>query len=227
MREFNLLDNYPKLSEPRYVSKNLRTISHRIVAANRQKDFFDGDRNHGYGGFKYDGRWKVVADKIFSEYKINEDSSILQINSEKGFLLKDIKDKNSKINITGLETSQYAKDNTLDEVKKNITLVQNYNNLKFEDNKFDFIIGLGIIYTLTIDSAFKTLKEIERVGKGKSFITLASYSDEEDYWLFKDWTLIGSTILKKEEWLEILKAANYSGDYYFTNSKTLNIARKK
>ena len=227
MKEFNLLNNYPKLFKPRYVSKKLRTINHRIVSANRGKDFFDGNRNYGYGGFNYDGRWIPIAHKIINKYKLKKGSSILQINSEKGFLLKDIKDINPGIKVQGLETSKYALRNSIKEIKNNITLVENYNHLKFKDNKFDFIIALGIIYTLTIKDAINTLKEIQRVGKGKSFITLASYSNEKDYWLFKDWTLIGSTILKKNEWIKVMKAAKYSGDFYFTNSQTLNILRKK
>ena len=39
MREFNLLNKYPKLKEPRYVSKNLRTINHRIISAERERFF--------------------------------------------------------------------------------------------------------------------------------------------------------------------------------------------
>jgi len=227
MREFNLLDNYPKLDQPRYVAKNLRTINHRIISGEREKDFFDGNRNYGYGGFTYDGRWKKVADKLSNEYGLNNKSAFLQLNSEKGFLLKDLKEKNSKMKIQGLETSNYAVENTVQEVKENVKKVTDYLSLGFKDKEFDFVMALGVIYTLTINDAIKVLKEIERVGKGKSFITLASYTNEDDYWLFKDWTLIGTTILKREEWVEVLKAANYSGDYFFTNSKTLNIQRKK
>ena len=64
MREFNLLDEYPKLEKPRFVSNNKRTIINRIIATKRDKNFFDGDRNNGYGGYKYDGRWNVVAKRI-------------------------------------------------------------------------------------------------------------------------------------------------------------------
>ena len=56
MRKFNLLSDYPKASSIRYVSDSLRTIDHRILASYKDKDFYDGDRNFGYGGFKYDGR---------------------------------------------------------------------------------------------------------------------------------------------------------------------------
>ena len=70
------------------------------------------------------------------------------------------------------------------------------------------------------------LKNIQRLSKGKSFITLASYETEKDYWLFKDWTVLGSLLYKKEEWKKIMKYAGYKGYYSFTNSKKLNLKRK-
>ena len=226
MREFNLLEEYPKLDQPRYVASNLRTLKERIVANQRDENFFDGHRNFGYGGYKYDGRWKKVAKKLSDEYGLNNNSSFLQLNSEKGFLLKDLKDLHPKMSLKGLETSTYAKENTLKEVKQNIQIVKDYKKINSEKNEFDFVMALGVVYTYNLKDCMQVLSEIERVGKGKSFITLASYETKEDYWLFKDWTLIGASIFKKEEWIEILQHTKYSGDYYFTNSHTLNIKRK-
>mgnify|MGYP001159686368 FL=1 len=227
MREFNLLEGYPKPSKPRLVGKNIRTIKNRIISGKRDKNFFDGDRNFGYGGFNYDGRWKSVAKKIVEEYNLNENSSLLQLNSEKGFLLNDFKSILPKSKIVGLETSDYAISTTMESVKKNVEKVSNFLNLSFKDKTFDFIMALGVIYTHTLNDAIKCLKEIERVGKGNSFITLASYLTDEDYWLFKDWTVIGTTILRKEEWLEVLKYSGYTGDYFFTNAQTLNLIDSK
>ena len=162
MREFNLLDDYPKLSKPRHVGSGLRTIDHRIIASYREKDFFDGNRNYGYGGFKYDGRWQKIADKICKEYNLNEQSNFLQIGCEKGFLLKDMKTKFPKMNIEGLENSKYAIKNSMKEVKENIKFVNNFINLDYEDNKFDFVLALGVVYTKSISDAIKFLKEIQR-----------------------------------------------------------------
>ncbi len=226
MREFNLLGDYPKLEKPRYVGSNLRSIEHRIVASYRGKDFFDGDRNYGYGGFNYDGRWKKIADKICEEYKLNDNSSFLQIGCEKGFLLKDIKDIFPKMQIEGLENSYYAIENSIAEVKHHIQHTENYLKLNYKDNQFDFILALGVIYCQSISDSIKILKEIQRVGKGKSFITLASYEEVNDYWLFKKWSLLGTTILLKEEWKKILQHVKYTGDYSFTNAKLLNLQEK-
>jgi SAM-dependent methyltransferase len=225
MRELNLLEGYPKPQNIRFVSKNLRTINHRLIALKRDENFFDGDRNYGYGGYVYDGRWQIIAENIIKTYSLKSDENILQINSEKGFLLKDLKNYNEKLNLFGTETSNYAIKNTVDEVNKNI-IISSPNNLPFDDNYFDFVLALGVVYTASLDDAIKIIKEIVRVCKNNSFITLASYSSIEDYFLFRDWTLLGTTVLKKNEWIEVLKYCNYTGDYFFTNAETLNLKRK-
>ena len=226
MREFNLLGEYPRPEKPRYVGSDLRTINHRIVATHRDKDFFDGNRNYGYGGFKYDGRWKKIAKKITNEYNLDNKSSFLQLGCEKGFLLHDLKNILPNLKIHGLETSDYAVKNSMEDVRKYISKTKNYINLEYKDNKFDFILALGVVYTLNLSDAIQCLKEIQRIGKGKSFITLASCETTQDYWLFRQWTLLGTTILLKNDWIEVLNHANYTGDYYFTNAKSLSLKRK-
>ena len=72
MKEFDLLGGYPEPKKPRYVNQNLRTIKNRIVASYRDKEFFDGERNDGYGGMVYDGRWKSVAKRICEKYEIKD-----------------------------------------------------------------------------------------------------------------------------------------------------------
>ena len=225
MREFNLLDGYPELKSPRYVGQNLRTIKNRIIASYRDKEFFDGDRNNGYGGLVYDGRWKNIAKKICDEYKIGDNSKVLQINCEKGFLLNDLHELNPKIKIYGLENSAYAVNNALQNVKAFI----NYSDkidLKFKDNFFDFVIAIGAVYSSNLADAIKCLKEIQRVSKGKSFITLGAYETEQDKKLFSYWTLLGSTILRKDEWIEVLKHSGFTGDYKFNTASSLNLIEK-
>ena len=226
MKERNLLAKYPSPKQKRIVSDKLRTIMHRIIASERGFEFFDGDRNYGYGGFNYDGRWKPIAKKIVDIYQLKEGSKFLQISSEKGYLLHDLKSINPEINVFGTETSSYAISQSINDIKENIVLSAP-TQLPFPDNYFDFVIGLGVIYTLNITDAITAIKEITRVSKGNSFVTLASYNEPSDYFLFKQWTLLGTTILKKEEWIKILNHCDYQGDYFFTNSETLNLVRDK
>ena len=99
--------------------------------------------------------------------------------------------------------------------------------LSFPNNYFDFVIALGVVYTYALPNAVKVLREISRVSKGRSFVTLAAYQTEEEYFLFKDWTLLGTLIFRPEEWLEIMQEADYDGDYWFTGAQFLNLKRKK
>ena len=81
--------------------------------------------------------------------------------------------------VAGVEVSDYAIKSTLNTVKRYIKK-SNFTKLPFKDNAFDFVIAIGPIYSLNLPDAIKCLKEIKRVGKGKSFITLGSYSNEKD-----------------------------------------------
>ena len=226
MKEYNLLSDYSQTKVKRFVGKGIRNIEHRIIASERGNLFFDGDRNFGYGGLKYDGRWSGVAKKIIKKFDLKDNSKILQIASEKGFLIHEIKKINPKINVLGFETSKYAVSKTIKPVKKLIKKFTSFSDLSLIHSKFDCIIALGVVYIHTLSDAIHLLKNIQRLSKGKSFITLASYETEKDYWLFKDWTVIGSLLYKKEEWKKIMKYAGYKGYYSFTNSKKLNLKRK-
>ena len=97
MKEYNLLSDYSQTKVKRFVGKGIRNIEHRIIASERGNLFFDGDRNFGYGGLKYDGRWSGVAKKIIKKFDLKDNSKILQIASEKGFLIHEIKKINPKL----------------------------------------------------------------------------------------------------------------------------------
>ncbi len=222
MRKYNLFSNYTNKKIKRSANKNYRTIENRIVATYRDKDFFDGDRKNGYGGYVYDGRWKQYAKKIIKRYKLNNRSKILHINSEKGFILNDIQKQLPKIQVFGTESSEYAIKKTMASVKSKIYLSEP-TKLPFKNNYFDFVLAIGVIYALNLTNAIKCLKEINRVSKKNSFINLGSYSTNKDLELFNKWSLLGVTLLKENEWVKVLKHANYKGDYYFTNSKSLGL----
>ena len=226
MREFNALNGYPQPKNPRMVSSRLRTINNRIIASYRDKEYYEGDRNNGYGGFKYDGRWFPIAEDMSKEYNLNDNSAILQIGCEKGFLLHEFKQLFPNIKIRGTEISNYAIANSMPTVKPFIINAQ-FTNLPFKDGEFDFVIAIGVVYTLNLADAIKCLTEIKRVSKGKSFITIAAYRTGVEMKLFKYWTLLGSTILHEEEWIEVLKHTDYMGDYHFTTARSLNLIEEK
>lgn len=226
MREFNALREYPQPSKPRYIGSHIRTIKNRIAASYRDERYYDGDRNNGYGGYHYDGRWKKIVQSMVKDYGLTEKTALLQVGCEKGFLLHDFYEYFPQMKIRGVEMSDYAITHAMPSIKKYIVKTD-YNKLPFKDREFDFVIAIGMVYTLTLRDAISALKEIQRVGKGKSFITLGAYRDERGERLFKNWSVLGSTLLHVDEWVEVLKEAGYTGDYHFTTAESLNLIEKK
>ncbi len=55
-------------------------------------DYWDGSRETGYGGYKYDGRWRKVADAMVATYGIKPGMRVLDVGSGKGFLLHDFRE---------------------------------------------------------------------------------------------------------------------------------------
>ena len=50
------------------------------IAKQYGKDYWDGDRRYGYGGYKYiPGRWKVVAEELIKNYDLKSGSKLLDI----------------------------------------------------------------------------------------------------------------------------------------------------
>ena len=209
MREFNLLAKYPQ-PEVRVIPE--RTIQDRILASYRGKDFFDGPRSSGYGGLLDDGRWKAVAEDIVKEYRPNR---VLQFQSEKGYLLDEL--RTLGVTVIGVEPSSYARSHT----QPHLLVMPNFPMEAFE-NPVDLAICIGVVYTLNLTQGMQLIRQLERMAH-KAFITLASYETEEDLSLFRRWTLLGTTILKKEEWVEVLKHCGYTGDYWFVNAKNLKL----
>ena len=204
VREWNLLRSYPQ-PEERIIP--LRTIEDRILASYRGRHFFDGERCQGYGGMENDRRWKEVAKDIIKEY---HPVSVLQLQSEKGYLLHELKELGCQV--SAVDSSSYARKHSM------IPTLHNWP----DEGNFDLCIALGLVYTLNLSDAMNCLRRIEAVANA-SFITLAAYETEEDLRLFRKWTLLGTTILRKEEWIEVLKHCGFTGDYWFITAKSLRL----
>ena len=65
-----------------------RTVINKMYAWELGKEYYDGNRLNGYGGFKYDGRWQKLLPKIIKKYKLTKKSKVLDLGCKKGFLLK-------------------------------------------------------------------------------------------------------------------------------------------
>ena len=198
-----------------------RKLKNKLIAWELEKEYYDGDRNNGYGGFSYDGRWLKLLPNFIKRYKLDNNSKILDLGCKKGFIMKDLKTLLPGAKVYGIEDHKYPIKNAEKEIKKNI-IFSNYYEVPFKKNYFDLVIGFSSIYKYNLHDVVKTIREINRVSR-KSFLTVASYSNKKEKEIFDKWTLLGTTILSKKEWLELFRLLKYKGDYYFTTAKSLNL----
>ena len=197
-----------------------RTIFNKIKAWELGKDYYDGNRLNGYGGFKYDGRWLKMLPKIIKKYKLTKNSKVLDLGCKKGFLLKDLNILLPGIKTVGIENHSYALKKS---VKCQSKLIQSeYYKIPYKNKHFDFVIAFNSLYMYNLGDVIKSLKEIERVSK-KSYIVLASGENDKERNKFYKWTLIGTSILLQKEWKKLFKDIGFKGDYYFSSAKSLGV----
>lgn len=214
-QEINLLSKYPKSKRNLDERSAVKNEKIRSIARKFGKEFFDGDRNYGYGGFNYHPKfWQPVVPDFINYWNLDDSKSLLDVGCAKGFMLYDLKLKIPGLKIQGIDISKYAIENSKEDVRKYLS-VANATNLPFPDNSFDVVISINTIHNLDEENCGKALREISRVSKKNSFITVDAYrNDIEREQMFK-WNLTAKTIMSVEKWKEFFKKHNYNGDYYW------------
>ena len=214
-KEIDLLINYPKTKRDPLKRALEKTDADRKIARKFGKEFFDGERKNGYGGFFYNPRfWQPVIPTFKKFWNLNSSSSVLDVGCGKGFMLYDIKLSIPEIKIKGIDISNYAIENSVEEVKKDL-LVANACELPFPDNSFDVVISINTIHNLDLENCGKALREIQRVSKKNSFITVDAYRNEEEKKLMYAWNLTAKTIMSVEDWKKFFAKNCYNGDYFW------------
>ena len=180
MKEINLLKKYPITKRNLDEALLDRTDDVREIARKFNKDFFDGERKYGYGGYNYNPRyWTEVVKDFQDYYQLKDGSKILDVGCGKGFMIYDFLKLNPKFEIKGIDISNYAINNCKKEVANNLQ-VASCDNLPFEDNSFDLVISINTIHNLEKDGCGKSLREINRVSKKNKFIIVDAYRDNEE-----------------------------------------------
>ncbi len=214
-REIDLMRNYPKTKRDSKARGASKTEADRALAREFGRAFFDGDRSHGYGGFSYNSRfWEPVVPDFQSHFDLKSGSTLLDVGCAKGFMLFDMQRLIPGLQVYGVDISSYAIENAKAEVRE-FCQVANVIDLPFDDNSVDVVVSITTIHNLEGDDLVKALREIERVSRKGSFITVDAYRNDEEKEAMFAWNLTAKTILHVDEWKQLFLDVGYTGDYYW------------
>lgn len=216
-REIDLLAKYPRSN--RNIAARTAWLSaspeNRAIAKRFGREYFDGTRDQGYGGYRYDGRWIPVVQDFIAHYGLAPSSSFLDVGCGKGFFLHDLVALLPGIKVAGVDISEYAIENSMEDVKPFLK-VSNATSLPYPDKSFDAVVAINTLHNLKREDCKRALQEIVRVSRGPAYVQVDSFRNAEEKQNLERWQLTAELIYSPEEWQELFAEAGYIGDYYWT-----------
>lgn len=225
----DLLRSLPKTR--RNVAGRKADKSPEVIAIAKQygREYFDGDRKYGYGGYKYDGRWKKVAQDIIGHYGFDDKAgyktvaykkygmspSILDVGCAKGFLVHDLFE-DGFCDPFGIDISRYAIVEAAHPKMSGRLHLGSADDLPFPDKSFDLVLSINTLHNLPRPRLIKALQEIKRVSRGSMFVQVDSYLNDAQLRLFEDWVLTAEWHGDPGAWIDLFNEAGYDGDYGWT-----------
>jgi SAM-dependent methyltransferase len=185
------------------------------VASRFDGDYWDGQRQYGYGGYRYDGRWRPLAERLIAHYGLKPSDRLLDVGCGKGFLLHEFTQALPGLEVAGLDISAYAIEHAKEEVRPFLR-VGNATALPYDDASFDFVVSLGTLHNLPLEGAAAAFQEIERVGKGaKKYVMVESFRSEREKVNLLYWQLTCQSFHSPQSWAWLAERSGYTGDHGF------------
>ena len=214
MAEINLLHRYPK-AKRNIAARTAEQVQQRDVAMQFGREYFDGDRSQGYGGYRYDGRWIPIAETFRDHWGLKKGDRVLDIGCAKGFLVKDLQTVCPGLEVVGLDISPYAIEHAEVEARGHL-LVGDAAFLPFADRSFRAAISINTIHNLERALCVQAVREMQRVAPDCGYIQVDSYRTPEQRDIFLSWVLTAKTHDYPAGWTALFEEAGYTGDYYWT-----------
>jgi SAM-dependent methyltransferase len=177
-------------------------------------DYWDGDRRYGYGGYRYDGRWKVVAQQLVDHYQLGPGARILDVGCGKAHLLHELKQLLPDADVAGFDISQHGLGDAPEAIRPYLFRYRAQDPYPWGDKHFDLVISFGALHNLRLFELESAVREIERVGRQK-YIMVESYRNELEQFNLECWALTAEAFFDTAEWIWLYRHFGYTGDYEF------------
>lgn len=196
---------------PRMVDDKVRCME---VAREYEFDYWDGDRRYGYGGYRYDGRWRPAAEQFISAYGLQRGAAVLDVGCGKGHLLYELQQLIPEARVAGIDRSRHAVADVPESLRTHVQIGRAQDPLPWPDRHFDLVISLATLHNLKTFELAAALREIERVGRRK-YVMVESYRSPRELFNLQCWALTAETFFDPDEWVWFFGQCGYTGDYEF------------
>jgi ubiquinone/menaquinone biosynthesis C-methylase UbiE len=213
--QVNLLRSLPSAKRNLAARKEGKSADVVRISNEFGEMYFDGPREYGYGGYRYDGRWIPVARDMVEHFNLKPGDRVLDVGCAKGFLVKDLMTVCPGLEVFGIDVSRYALDHCEPEAIGRLHL-GSADDLPFPDNSFSAVLSINTLHNLDRAGCVVALREMERLAPGRGFLRVDSYATPEQRALFEDWVLTARFHDYPEGWLSVFEEASYTGDYDWT-----------
>lgn len=184
------------------------------VARRFDREYWDGDRRFGYGGYRYDGRWSVVAQELVKNYNLPDNARILDVGCGRGFPLYEFTRLLKDCSVCGFDISEYGLATAKEEVRPFLFRHDARQAFPFADQSFDLVISLNALHNLPPEYVVGSLREMQRVAKHQ-YLVVESFRDSEELFNLQCWALTCETFMRPNSWQWLFDLAGYTGDHEF------------
>ena len=221
MAEVNLMARSPRSKRPIAQRGRVVTDADRQLSRQFGRDYFDGDRMHGYGGYQYHPRfWTDTVALIRDHYRLADDASVLDVGCAKGFMLRDFQQLMPAARLQGVDISTYAIESAHPDVKELLS-VADARSLPFADASFDLVTSINVAHNFDLDGCAKAILEVQRVAKEQAFVVVDAWRSEEERVALNQWVLTCVTAMHVDDWKAFFDRIGYRGDYTWTITESL------
>jgi len=214
-RLMNIITPLHKRAKREYLPRMVDDKVHCMLKAKEYEyDYWDGDRRYGYGGYKYDGRWKPVAQTFIDTYGLTNKSKVLDVGCGKDHLINEIKLLLPEAEVIGFDISRHGLADAPEPIKEHLFRYRAQDRYPWGDKHFDLVLSLGCLHNLRLFELQTACSEIERVGK-QGYIMLESYRNELEQFNLQCWALTCESFFDTAEWIWLYQHFGFTGDYEF------------